>query len=134
MNKEEILAMEAGEALDLLIGINIFNWKPIDTEEGCYEEPDGTTKVVEFNKYSTDISTAWQVVEKMRESDRYNFGRMQEGYKDRGQYDDTFITFCSDLMEVMGISIEEYAYPAVLTIMRSISPEAICKATLIAKL
>ena len=60
MKKEEILAMEAGEKLDALV------LKEVMGEEGQFYwrgHPDYGAAPI---KYSTDISAAWQVVEKMK--------------------------------------------------------------------
>lgn len=170
IKKEVILAMEAGENLDRLVSTEVMGelmpeltpenalnlqlaGSPIKSPKGnwvclCrYEEND--IPVWRPLPYSTDISTAWQVVEKMRESDKYNFKRIESLYKEPGQYDDTFIEFCANLMEILGVTIKdsviatmagrpaelpEYPYPATLTLMRKLSPEAICKAALLAKL
>jgi len=141
MTKEEILAMEAGEELDALIDKEIFSgngcvhdlyW--VDPDEYACSKCHKQFVSPEPWAYSTTISAAWQVVEKMRDSHRYNIKRIEEGRNAKGQYDDTFVNFCSLLMDVLGIEIKEYAYGATLTIMRALSPEAICKAALLAKL
>ena len=155
MTKEEILAMEAGRELDVLVALVVMKesaprlvpenaldlqlaGSPVKSLEGNWlclcEYDEGDVEIWRPLPFSTDISAAWQVVEKMRDADKYNVKRMEEGYKDRGQYDSAFVDFCSCLMEVLGIEIEESSYAATLTIMRSISPEAICKAALIARL
>ena len=58
MRKEEILAMEAGQELDALVAESVMGWqKPKDLSL--------LDKWLRFFKASTDISVAWQVVEKM---------------------------------------------------------------------
>ena len=133
MEKEEIVAMKAGSKLDELVGIHIFGWKPVEGEN-YYEDEGGISKVLCFNKFSREVELAWQLVEKIRDADNYNFKRMEEKYKTLGQYDSLFVDFCVFLMEITEISVEEYAFPATLTIMRKLSPEIICKAALMAKL
>lgn len=169
MTKEEILAIKAGEKLDNLVTKELFHhvWDDGDRPRckicGVWKDwPNSASIGCEGKKYSTDISAAWLVVEKMRESDDYNFKRMQSGKKKPGgyylvrhpgafygQYDDTFVEFCAHLMEILGVTVTdsvidrmagrpaelpEYPYPATLTLMRKLSPEAICKAALLAKL
>lgn len=63
MNREEILAMEAGEELDRVISY-VFDL-PL-TEEVADQE------LLEVYHYSTDISAAWQVVERMM-SNKWNW-------------------------------------------------------------
>lgn len=146
MNKEEILAMEAGDELNTavaeLIGDDLdHHWAGGAPKSGVKyctrcSTPDwapAAKRPCNVKLYSEDISTAWLVVEKMRASDMYNFGRIKKEPKDKRQYDPTFVDFCSRLMEVLEIGISEYSYPATLTIMWKIDPEVICKAVLLTK-
>ena len=85
MNKEKILAMEAGRALDTLVAEKVMghpmpDFIPEDALElylsGSPIHYDGWTCVFRYDEgdipkwvpdpYSTDISAAWQVVERMR--------------------------------------------------------------------
>jgi len=73
MTKEEILAMEAGRELDIKVAKEVFNCFLIiegnNVGCGCPNKPhkDFSKPFYELSlmPYSTDISAAWQVAEKM---------------------------------------------------------------------
>jgi hypothetical protein len=86
MTREEIIAMEPGRKLDTLVaekvmGLTVYHYDK-DVEENCYYmlmdtegfpfEPFGGEKETEEEAwlscfyYSTDISAAWEVVEKIK--------------------------------------------------------------------
>ena len=97
MSKQEILTMEAGDKLDELIAEEIFHW--------VYK-----ARVMPY--YSTDISAAWQVVEKLVK--RYVFDLY---------FDDVGDCWVCKLFDGQ----QEYKGYG------QAAPEAICKAALIAK-
>ena len=57
MDREQIMAIEAGPEMDRAIEESVYGWKPI-TSEDHYR--------ADFKPYSTDIAAAWEVVERMR--------------------------------------------------------------------
>ena len=67
MNREEILAMEAGNELDALVATEVMGWERKDYGYTIvyWEENDEDVHMVELWKPSTDIADAWKVVEKM---------------------------------------------------------------------
>jgi len=89
MTKEEILAMEAGQELDVLVAEEIFgievewDYALWDVDKQCGKLPfrKGAPRTVlgpmahsvsnTIPGYSIDISAAWQVIEKMRTLDTY---------------------------------------------------------------
>jgi len=144
MNREEILAMTAGNKLDSCIAEWMsdcyHDWKGQNSSTGglfliCSKCGDcrNSGLALPNQHYSTDITAAWLVVEKIRDSDRYNLKRMNEGYMEKGQFDSTFVDFCTELMKVLGLGVSAHSYPAILTLMRNISPEVICKAALLTR-
>lgn len=54
MKREEIEKMPAGNKMDTLIELDVFGW------------PKAYDDALDVPKYSTEISVAWQVVEKMK--------------------------------------------------------------------
>lgn len=62
MTKKEILATKAGGGLDELIEREVFGWEPKPTKDGDVQEYYRS----HFPSYSTDISYAWQVEEKVK--------------------------------------------------------------------
>jgi hypothetical protein len=123
MTKEEILAMEAGQELDALIDKDIFGGN------GCIHElywvDPGEYRCAKCGQmcyegeglYSTDISAAWHIVEKMHKqlfSSRLRFvNALQEQTKHTVLGEERVV-----------------AWPDVFW---SITPEGICKAALLAK-
>ena len=97
MSKQEILTMEAGDKLDELIAGEIFHW---------------VYKARVMPHYSTDISAAWQVVEKLIK--RYVFDLY---------FDDVGDCWVCKLFDGHQ-EYKGYGWAA---------PEAICKAALIAE-
>ena len=144
MTKEEILAMEAGKELDTLVAEKIMNHPMPDfipedaldlylsgraihydswTCVCLYDEGD-TPKWVP-DPYSTDISAAWQVVEKLTEEwTKGNKPISIDVSYDCGAYEAKIETWDEDKCD-WNEPIFSGAYDA--------APEAICKAALIAK-
>ncbi|MNI36911.1 hypothetical protein D3C73_909790 [compost metagenome] len=116
MTREEILAMEPGRELDVLVEKYVFG-NQISWMQDEYSDPVPVAGVHGYiiDHYSTDISAAWEVVEKLQESHLY-----------------TDIRTCADFYEVWitihreGNQTETFASPKL--------PEAICKAALLAVL
>ena len=98
MTKEEILAMEPGKTLDCIILIEVFD--------------KAVTRMEDVLDFSTDISAAWQVVERMKEEYNDFILDYVAGYKG-GQW---------------SASVDKFHAPLAKT-----AEEAICKAALIAK-
>ncbi len=69
MTRDEILAMGAGDELDDLVVIHLFNWAPYDesrnvSHECYYKMPNGYMGDEDDRpKFSTDIAAAWAVVD-----------------------------------------------------------------------
>ena len=104
MAKEEILAMRTGLDLDNLICGEIFGWKTF-----------GSVK-----PYSTDISAAWLVVDKLTERNLFcSLDYLREQHWKEGKGDWRCRVVC-------GVKIE-------FVVAKDV-PEAICKAALLAKL
>lgn len=110
MKKEEILAMEAGKALDILM-LNTFGIMPTQVVVSRTVSVQVSNIEAIVAPVSTDISAAWLVVEKMTEGDRY-FGLQRVIKNSKWLWEANF-----------GEPV--FALEA---------PEAICKAALIAKL
>ena len=77
MNRKEILNMPAGREMDLLVIEEVLKWKfrysTLFFNEGALDhfvDDKGDSRILGFSP-STDISAAWDVVEKMREIDHY---------------------------------------------------------------
>jgi len=68
MKREEILALEPGRDLDAHVALIVMGFKEITKVGNHYfTDPIDTT----LKSYSTDISAAWDVVEKMRTNKIY---------------------------------------------------------------
>lgn len=69
MTKEEILELEPGREIDCLIAEKIMGWKVIEGSyiNSVYIVGDDDYKEIGSCNFSTDISAAWEVVEKMKE-------------------------------------------------------------------
>jgi len=146
MTKEEILAMEAGRELDALIATEIMGyqgvgfyrrksrftsgWEPCAKDDVTPDTPewkatlaiwreDGETFAVK--RYSTDISAAWQVVEKLA----------SEGFTPSIVFSDEkhwgMTAYCQQESVVGDFTLEDVVWC-------DTAPEAICKAALMAKL
>ena len=100
MTKEEILAMKAGAELDYVVSQKVMG----QGQEGLGFRTD-------YNNYSTDISAAWQIVEKLI-----------LGYVFNLYFDDVGDCW---VCELFGGQQEYRGYGT--------APEAICKAALLAK-
>lgn len=137
MTKEEILKMEAGEELDRLVAEVMGEPMPEFTPENALElqlagspvkSPKGNWLCLcRYDEgdiptwrplpYSTDISAAWSVVEKMRELD-YSFS----------------LTNYDNYKLVYQVKFYNYLNPALSYCGVGTAPEAICKAALLTKL
>ncbi len=123
MNKEEILKMEAGEKLNAAVAVVMgddleHSWTGGAPKSGIKyctrcNAPDWAPAAVlrhcSVKLYSEDISVAWLVVEKMKVEDYCQVG---------GRFCDSLVDMCPDNEELLFW----------------LSPEAICKAVLIARL
>lgn len=134
MTKEEILNMKPGRELDILIAEKVFGWKRIEGPHYDYNgpceygdvlippemsedeafammPPKGKVPLWYFvtEKYSTDISAAWEIIEKFP---RFEIEKNSEGI------------WCV-LMDEKWNRFVGYGETA---------PEAICKAALLAKM
>ena len=113
MNKDEILAMKAGEELDKLVIKELMHHIWDDSERprckicGVWKDWPKPTGC-EYKPYSTDISAAWQVVEKLRD-----------------YYPEIEFNQFSKKWEVTFLVGE--------TALADTAPEAICRAALLAK-
>jgi len=130
MTREEILAMKPGRELDALVGEYVFGFKRVKTPPDYYGKNGGTDVLVprnlpEFYNYppigeiqlwymcrhwSTDISAAWEVVEKMREKGSHFFVR------DTGNNE----------------VLVQFSYLYGRGYIAKTAPEAICKSSLLA--
>jgi hypothetical protein len=118
MTKKEILAMKPGRELDKVVGEIVFGYEvKIFLFQGFapdpyYRTPSQYGRTYEFlPNYSTDISAAWQVVEKL----------FREGYG---------LLMIGDVDKFTVILAADMNYKA----EAKTAPEAICKAALLAKL
>jgi len=72
MTHEEIDQLEAGFELNATIAVKVFGWKKVEVTGhnfsgfGYFRES-RIYDIYELPNYSTDISAAWEVVEKMKE-------------------------------------------------------------------
>lgn len=122
MNREQIMNMEPGRELDALVAENVLGWTASFgpwgiTDYWTNDKMESTHKVGEF-KPSTDIATAWEVVEKIQKTHHFMLSR-DVRYK---QY--------MALFEIHGDEppYEPFEYES------DSMPEAICKAALLAVL
>jgi hypothetical protein len=135
MTREEVLAMEPGRELDALIRQRIFNWNYPSYEqmksmaEKQWEvQPECIHFMSDFDawkvdgdfyweyrspRYSTDISAAWEVVEKPEIMDRYQIG----------VYPTSFVKWVARKYMPGGKDC---------TVQADTAPEAICKCVLLA--
>lgn len=68
MTREENVEMEAGRELDKAVAIHVMGCKCYyPAVLGANTSLPGSTKLVSLPEYSSDISAAWEVVEKLRE-------------------------------------------------------------------
>lgn len=66
MTRDEILKLEAGRELDALVAEKVMGYpKEIISINGSVKSPNGDWMVREIDEYSTDISAAWEVAEKL---------------------------------------------------------------------
>ena len=68
MNRNDILTMEAGREMDELILVHVFDYEKLPyPAEPKFQKPtkDGVECAYHINRYSTDISAAWDVVKEM---------------------------------------------------------------------
>ena len=107
MAKEEILAMKAGLDLNLLVCKVVFGNKTFGS----------------VRPYSTDISAAWQVVERMiAQTSDFDIGSTIGG----SNLDKFFCKFYD-------VAENRYLITATYTVTGRTIPEVICKAALLAK-
>jgi len=127
MTKEEILAMEAGRELDALVDKGIFSgngcvhdlyW--VDPDEYVCSKCHKQFVSPEPWAYSTDIAATWQAVDKMRE----------ELFSTRRRFLKALQYLTVTRIEGTG-ETGMIAWPDVFWL---ITPEAICRAALLAKL
>ena len=78
MTPEEIDAIPAGKQMDALIGEKVFGiskWCAEDDDDvlcTCSMTPQGTIhERISLPKFSSDIATAWKVIEKIRKIDKH---------------------------------------------------------------
>ena len=142
VTREEILAMEPGRELDVSVAVNVMGWqrwesKGIDKVWPVIVPPMGDERhnwAAEWDEhgcphwmphYSTDISAAWEVVEKMQNTpcrDGDHFCARVEGFKNAHE-----AAFFHHLVGIPGDDGLEYYEARGIT-----APEAICKAALLA--
>lgn len=73
MTRDEILNMPAGREMDYLIATCIMGWKLAMVQNGTYpsqylvHQTLGRILPDDFDRYSTDLSTAFEVIQKMHE-------------------------------------------------------------------
>ena len=121
MTKEEILKMAAGNKLDAQIARGIFGkqiandgiWKEYVLGRGRLTDASGKFDLILLEPYSTDISAAWQVVEKIRTIDTYI--EISNGWQPEQFWR---VKLTPEGIDAWGRTL----------------PEAICKAALLAKL
>lgn len=121
LTREKILSMPAGRELDALVAEKVMGWKQCSMEgvriKTCYGKPpefgrnDGRVRIP---GYSTDISAAWEVVEKVKQMNWF-FILSDNLFPDKWE--------ASLFWDPNGTMIEARAETA---------PEAICKASLLA--
>jgi len=121
ITKEEILAMEAGYELDALVATRIMGWRRI--RPGMYQwmwSANGKRVLYACSEWkpSTDISPAWQVVEKM-----LDLGFCIELYAPKPLATEWSVLYVTNVSRYQTDKV--YAPEA---------PEAICKGALLAKL
>jgi hypothetical protein len=67
LKREDILSMVPGRELDALIAEKVMEWKDVSNGTGVYLSEIGIELHSHIRHYSTNISDAWEVVEKMHE-------------------------------------------------------------------
>ncbi|NTZ20912.1 hypothetical protein EXW96_26355 [Paenibacillus sp. JMULE4] len=114
MQAKEILAMEPGREMDALVAEKVMGY----TTHGQFRDKDGVRVMID--RYSTDISAAWEVVDKMSKT---HFSEMAMTELEDGAWGwmARFILVLNEPYTVNG-------YRATA----KTAPEAICKAALLA--
>lgn len=114
MSKDEILAMKPGRELDALVAEKVMGLpKPYETRPGgdwVYNVQDSFVPVRTLKRYSTDISAAWEVVEKM-DADSFDLKIIKSG-----QYNEVTI---GDKTVVRVNILEAICKAALLVVMES---------------
>jgi hypothetical protein len=106
LTRDEILAMEPGRELDALVAEKVMGWTKVG--ENAWEAPNIKGYPL-LPRYSTDIATAWEVVEKIAQKwHDFNIGRHHGKWSIGWNYKGSVV----DLKT---------------------APEAICKAALLAR-
>ena len=111
MTKDEILAMKPGRELDTLVAEKIFGLEYMECI-GCYIDSNGDEQKIQ--RHSTDIETAWEVIEKIIANKLEPMLSFQNGL------------WC------MAILNARYNDPFIDLAQCKTAPEAICKAALVA--
>lgn len=118
MNRGEILSIEPGRELDVLVAEKVMGWKTNWLKTDWWEEINPNTHrhkgLVKDFKPSADIAAAWEVVEKMHEWGGCDIGCYGKGSQK---------WFSVSTFPDNGQKIE---------VTKHAAPEAICKAALIA--
>lgn len=123
MTKDEIMYMPAGRGVDVLIAENVMEWKKVPSTDDpagwCWLAPHGSTRAStteSIPRFTTDISAAWDVVEKLKENGVYVILCVLEN-----DYQ----------CELDKIKVNERAYDSAIA---ETAPLAICRAALLATL
>lgn len=125
MTHDEILNMEAGRELDTLIAEKVMGWARWKGATLGWENPPSFFRTWELTSYgsfqpSTDISAAWDVIEKME----YNWSFVRDVGK------------CGSEYETIGNMLYRFIYTApgmpIEGIVADTAPLAICRAALLA--
>lgn len=114
MKREEILALEPGWKLDRLVSLKIMGYEESKTNDGWVRMGALATYP---KRYSSDISAAWEVVEKM-----YSWGGCDIGCYGKGG-SGKWITVSTRTFSAGDVRVTAHT-----------APEAICKAALLAVL
>jgi len=134
MTRDEILAMEPGRELDVLVAEEVMGFDVVEDPESAIcggsrvsgglwviierDYHEWGHKVDQSEPYSTDIAAAWEVVEKMDERKRWVHIRssMDQNLKERG----------------WAVDMGRWWNRTRLGVWARTVPEAICKAALLA--
>lgn len=107
-------AIPAGRELDAMVAEKVMGWRAVGGHKGVPSDPQCTVHV-EVPRYSTLISCAWEVVEKLQETSILEHLEQRDG--DEGKY---VVQFCAKPNEAWW---HEHAYA-------DTAPLAICRAAL----
>ncbi len=121
MKKEQIEKMEAGPAMDVRVASHVMFKCPIDDKGWMSNENGLLVHIMDVEPYSTDIRSAWEVVEKIKLFENYHL------FKPYGLYEISKIeysSFCDEPPDALTITLA-----SALT-----APLAICRAALLSTL